>query len=855
MAFSLFYKEDPVLKRPDNKQRSLEGGIRVEVLHKAQCSVCPLNKSPGLKNPGMDAYGSLNPVAYILGEAPGEQEDQQGRPFVGRAGETLRFRLPQKHVQNLRWNNCVRTRPPKNRDPTDVELECCRPSIIRDIELTKPPAILGFGAVPLHWALQQSGITMWRGRRIPIKVGSHTCWFYPMFHPQYINYQRRFTPDRQNQYGCDEEVAFARDIERVFRDLQTLPDPVVHTAADAETEVNWVLGNPGDLERVLTFIAELYRYKYVGIDYETKHLRPYYTDAKLLTVALSRKGETLAFPIFHREARWQSWEVERILTALADFVHDSQSRKIAHNLPFELEWSAFELGKHCVRSNWEDTMSQAFVLDERPGMLSLEMLCIQYFGVNIKELSPLDTVNLDNEPLDLVLRYNGIDAKYHRLLFMEQDRRLTEEGQQEVYRDHARRPATMVLTSLQGVPIDWEVNKALDADYKQKMADLLDEILFEPEAEEFQKRYGRTLNPSTDVNDLLSMLDIQTEKNDKDALKRIEAPIGALVIKWREAQKTHSTYITNLHKYAFPDGVLHPIISACKTRTSRTSGEFPNMQNWSKRLIEHRVVRKQVKPKSSSIKVVSFDYGQIQARNVAMESHDTALVKAFWERYDIHSDWMERAAKKYPTWVKEGVKQLAQDKDLRKTYRNYAKNHIVFASLFGASGRTVADHLEVPEWVGNELSAEFWDMFPEVKDWHEQVRIDYLKTGYVTGLSGYRRYAPVKHNELINTPIQGDEAKIVCDAMNRLSALDPDRFQATLEIHDDLTFLWPANKVEEYAEEALKIMLHPPYEWTRVVPILVEMSVGNDWYEQEEVGKFQSDDWNGIVQVKEELLR
>src|SRR5262245_50288228 len=127
--------------------------------HAQQCNVCPLNHLPGLHNPHMPAYGSSRPVVYMLGEAPGEAEDRQGKPFVGPAGQTLRFRIPDEWLDKLRWNNCVRTRPPKNREPTDHELECCRPSIEKDIEETKPKAIFGFGNVPLRWAFGRQGIT------------------------------------------------------------------------------------------------------------------------------------------------------------------------------------------------------------------------------------------------------------------------------------------------------------------------------------------------------------------------------------------------------------------------------------------------------------------------------------------------------------------------------------------------------------------------------------------------------------------------------------------------------------------------------------------------------------------------
>ncbi|MCI0551431.1 MAG: DNA polymerase, partial [Anaerolineae bacterium] len=105
---------------------------------------------------------------------------------------------------------------------------------------------------------------------------------------------------------------------------------------------------------------------------------------------------------------------------------------------------------------------------------------------------------------------------------------------------------------------------------------------------------------------------------------------------------------------------------------------------------------------------------------------------------------------------------------------------------------------------------------------------------------GFRRRAPISPNELINAPIQADEAMIVLDAMARLSQMGPE-YQANMEIHDDLTFIMPENKIDERAEKIVEVMLYPPFEWVKIVPITVEMSVGDDWYSTKEVEVFASD--------------
>ena len=79
---------------------------------------------------------------------------------------------------------------------------------------------------------------------------------------------------------------------------------------------------------------------------------------------------------------------------------------------------------------------------------------------------------------------------------------------------------------------------------------------------------------------------------------------------------------------------------------------------------------------------------------------------------------------------------------------------------------------------------------------------------------------------------------------------DP-RYQPAMMIHDDLTFFWPKKEIEKRLEVVVKEMITVPFEWANIVPIEVEVSVGPDWINQKEIGKFANNKWNGIVQIKE----
>lgn len=826
------------------------------------CVACPLK---GERGSDMKPTGSKEPDVYILGEAPGGEEARAQKQFVGPAGQQLRKFIPDEWLDRLRWNNCVRTRPPGNRNPTSIELSCCRRSIEEDIQASKPRAIFGFGAVPLQWALKRTGIGVWSGRQIPIKIGDHTCWYFPIFHPSYILHmlkQQKEKPAYLKGYESDLEFTFDRHLTRAFKLVDQLPDPVVHTVDDAFKNVDFDMRcNDNGLERIKAFVRSMYDEKIVGLDLETNALRPYNEMSKILTIAMSGKSGTLAWPMYHKQARWSQKHLDELELLLRDFLYHAPCVRAVHNAQFEQEWLSVLYGIDCLRAegSWGCSMGQAFILDSRMakiaggGPLSLAFLTLQHFGLDIKTLNSLDRTTLDLADLDDVLRYNAVDARYHRLLYGKQDKLLTWEGLQTVYQEHMRRVTTSTLTQVKGIPIQVNITDKLQAKYQAEGEKFWAELMAVPVVKKFQEEKGRDYNPlaPADVRACIKKLPKELTKDARDkegefstmdekALSTVKHPVATLTLKYKKIAKVLSTYVEPYKAHIFSDGLAHPQTKVASTRTWRTSAADFNYQNQPKRDEGRRDVRAQVAKKGH--KVVSFDYAQIQARNIAMESLDAALIKSFKERYDIHSDWVERIARLHPAWIKEGVKKLATDKSLFKKYRNKVKQDFVFSSFFGAKASTICYYLKCKPEVGQKLHDDLWEMFPEVHIWHKRLEKMYFKSGYVTGHSGFRRHGPLSHNELINAPIQADEAMVVLDAMTRLSEKGW-AFQANMEIHDDLTFIWPASKVEDRIPEVLDVMLNVPYEWAKVVPIGVEVSIGDDWFRQERFGEYFSDTW------------
>lgn len=106
----------------------------------------------------VNGVGPTDAALCFVGEAPGRQEDEQGEPFVGRSGDVLESALRDRGLarRDVRITNCVRCRPPDNRDPTGEELANCRPYLERELDAIAPDVIVTLGKVPSEHLLGRS---------------------------------------------------------------------------------------------------------------------------------------------------------------------------------------------------------------------------------------------------------------------------------------------------------------------------------------------------------------------------------------------------------------------------------------------------------------------------------------------------------------------------------------------------------------------------------------------------------------------------------------------------------------------------------------------------------------------------
>lgn len=136
-------------------------------------------------------FADGNPEADVMlvGEGPGEQEDLQGKPFVGRAGQLLDRMLAAIGLDRTKVYiaNMVPWRPPGNREPSPEELAICAPFLHRQVELVAPRFLVTLGNVPTRALFGTNvGITRMRGSWRDLTIGSHTVPSMAMLHPAFL---------------------------------------------------------------------------------------------------------------------------------------------------------------------------------------------------------------------------------------------------------------------------------------------------------------------------------------------------------------------------------------------------------------------------------------------------------------------------------------------------------------------------------------------------------------------------------------------------------------------------------------------------------------------------------------------
>lgn len=830
------------------QKKKSKGDMPTELMHSHGCKACPRNTDRKLVNPKMEPTGASGKACsiYILGEAPGENEDKRGRQFIGKSGKLLRSNLSSRFSKNIRWNNTIRCRPPNNRNPLPAEIECCRLQQREDIAKHKPEVVILVGLVPTNWLMPGSGqgIAKWRGRYVPVSINGHVCWAYPILHPAGVLRQGG------GRHKSEQLKVFERDLKVLQREVYAgLPKPKVITEG-FDKQIEWIArGDKQGLDTMKRRLQKMAKATICSVDIETRNLRPYHVDSIILTCSVTTRADgTFVFPVGW-PGFWKTQSLEAQCRKQLQWFIENSGRKVCHNTKFEQEWFAHDYGMATIlNTKWADTMAQGYVLDSRKGMLNLDMLVQLYFGFNLKALSPrIDRKRIWNNDLLDVLPYNGLDTKWTLELYFVLRKKVRAERLLAVVAERVRTGATLVGAMLQGVPVNRRTAKRLSRKLTRRINAELDKARKTRAWKKFVKKYGR--DPNVDSHPdmvkffggIMSPPECRTASGGitttDDVLKSLSPkryPVAPIITEMRSLQTIKGTFVDPLPKLTYPDGRLHTSYGHLFTTSGRTNSEDPNLQNWPKQS-EWKVIRAIIEDSDGNLWVISFDYGQIEARCIAMASQDPTFVQMLWDEYDVHMEWATRIHDEWKGCLKAMNISEKWSAGGSKKFRQEVKNKWVFPLFFGAQEYSVANNLNLPSGVASYLYEEFWSVFEGIHEWQAELISKYERHGYVETLTGRRRYAPCSYNEQINHPIQGTASDIVVDASSRLQDKG---IQFNLNVHDDLTFLMRNDK--KRIRTIAKEMCRPNHDFINV-PLLIEVEGGPNWYDQKELAVYASD--------------
>ena len=153
--------------------------------------------------------GNLDAEIVFIGEAPGKNEAESGRPFCGRAGKILDELLNEAGLNRdeVYITNTVKDRPPNNRRPTKKEVEIYSPILQKQIEIIQPKILVTLGNTATDYIFEAfkvgekyQNFGEVEGRVFPIKVNDQKALLYPLYHPAYAIYQRINFPKMREDF-------------------------------------------------------------------------------------------------------------------------------------------------------------------------------------------------------------------------------------------------------------------------------------------------------------------------------------------------------------------------------------------------------------------------------------------------------------------------------------------------------------------------------------------------------------------------------------------------------------------------------------------------------------------------------
>ena len=456
-----------------------------------------------------------------------------------------------------------------------------------------------------------------------------------------------------------------------------------------------------------------------------------------------------------------------------------------------------------------------------PALVKDEYKCFSYYDVFLPVLDKNSSVE-DRQKYYSMQAYSLFKLKDESLSKMK------ENEQEKLFYD-IEMPLVFVLAHMEknGVKLDTKFLDELGNRYKEKVKGIENEI-YNLVGYKFNvaspKQVGELLY------DKLGFPSNKKRSTAEDVLEKFKMmhPVVPLILEYRKYAKLVSTYIDGLKPYVYSDGLVHTIYNQTLTLTGRLSSSAPNLQNISIRDEEGREVRKAFVTKDSDSCFLSLDYSQIELRVLASIASDANMIDDFINGVDVHTS--------------TAMKVFNKSKDeVTSDDRRNAKA-INFGIVYGISDWGLSEQIGLPPSQAKIFIAKYFEHYPGIKSYLDNVVTDAINTGYVTTLLNRKRYIDELKSSTymirefgkrvaMNTPIQGSAADIIKIAMiNVRKMLKNNKFKTKmiLQIHDELIFEVPKDElttiiplIKNEMESALKLK----------VPLKVEYGYGSNLYD------------------------
>ena len=522
---------------------------------------------------------------------------------------------------------------------------------------------------------------------------------------------------------------------------------------------------------------------------------------------LSKDGICYWLPLVQKELK-----KDLLIKKISPILQDPRIKKIGHNLKkIILDLKEWELD---LKGLGFDTQLAAYLLNPLASDYALKDLCIEYLGKSIDEVSPPQRVKLIGEVRGRL------------------EQKLKEENLWELYAK-VELPLVDTLAKMEnrGIKVKRSALEEFLSEIREKIR-CLEEEIYEEVGEKFN------INSSKQLGQILfEKLNLPPIKRTKTGYSTNEEVLQALclirpslkkILNYRQLFKLESTYIR-----PFPDlinprtGRIHTSFNQTVTATGRLSSSQPNLQNIPIRNRFGEKLRQAFIADQGNL-FLSADYSQIELRIVAHLSGDSNLKKAFDRNEDVHQQTAAEIFNVLPLQVTPQMRRLAKV--------------VNFGIVYGISAYGLARDLGISQKEADEYIQQYFQRYPEVKEYLGQVVKEAREKRYVRTLLGRKRYLPGilstnrKRREMaeraaINTPIQGGAADLIKLAMVNLEKRSREEELGAwiiLQIHDELLFEVPEEEmnetrriVKEEMEGAMKLS----------VPLMVETKVGKNWAE------------------------